>query len=362
MGSAPRNLIGCICLLALFCACGTGKDKNAGDMQPPAKVRVAAVTQGDIATEIQVSGTILPQRETFFGPRVSGRIGRFFVDEGDYVEKGTALVQLEQVRFELVKKEAEAAYHESLSSLKNAEKKLERQKDLFEKGIIDKERFDNTITEADLARARAEMARARFNSAVEDLKDSILKAPFSGFVVERKLNAGEMYSGRTGDYVFHLVDTSSVKVELNIIETKKRYIKTGNPVSVQVDAIPGRVFIGKIAVVNPLVDTTSRKFLVKIQLANPDRMLEPGMFARVRIPEERHPDVLLVPASAVIERDGRKLVFLARQGKAAARVVETGLVTPVLCEISDSDIKAGDPVIVDGFYALKDGTPLEVLK
>jgi len=359
MRKTSKNTIKFLCVLALLTyGCGANDDKGSGDTAKPARVRVAKVIKGDIETEIKVTGTILPDRETFIGPKVSGRIDRFFVDEGDFVEKGKPIVQLEQVRFDLMVKEAEASYHESLSSLKNLEKKLIRQKDLFKKGITDKERFDDIVTDVDLARARADMAKSRFNTAKEDMKDSVLNAPFSGFVVERKMNTGEMYSGRSGDYVFHMVDTNSVKVELNIIETKKRYIKTGKTVSVLVDAIPDKVFEGKIEVVNPFVDTASRKFLVKVKLDNPDLMLSSGMFARVIIPEEQHTGILLVPAVALIEREAGKLIFLAREGKAVARPVKTGLRTHEFSEISDGDIKEGDPVIIDGFYAVKDGTPI----
>jgi len=357
------KIIKFLCVLTLlFYGCGSDDDKDAEKADRSARVRIAKIIKGDIATEIKVSGTILPERETFMGPKVSGRIDKFFVDEGDFVEAGQPLVQLEQVRFDLILKEARASYNESRSSFKNVKKKLVRQKDLFEKGIIDKERFDDIVTEADLARAREQMAESRFNSAKEDMKDSILKAPFSGFVVERRMNTGEMYSGRANDYVFHLVDTKSVKVELNIIETKKRYLKEGKTVSVLVDAIPGKVFEGKVDVINPLVEPASRKFLVKIKMENPDLMLESGMFARVSIPEEQHIDVLLVPAQALIERDGKNLIFLARQGKAVARVVQIGLRTHAFSEVTDGDIKPGDPVIVDGFYAIKEGSPLTIEK
>ncbi len=363
MRKTSKNRLIIFCALTLlFYACGSKDDNGSVDKDRSARVRVGKVVKGDIATEIKVTGTILPDRETFIGPKVSGRIDKFFVDEGDFVKQGSPLVQLEKVRFNLMYEEAEALYNESIFSLKNHENKLVRQKDLFERGITDKERFDDIVTDVDLAKARAEVSKSRYNKAKEDMKDSVLTAPFSGFVVERKMNTGEMYSGRSGEYVFHLVDTSSVKVELNIIETKKRYIKTGKTVSVLVDAIPGKVFEGKIEVVNPFVDTVSRKFLVKVKMDNPDFMFESGMFARVSIQEEQHSGVLLVPAAALIEREGKKLIFLAMGGKAVARVVKTGLSTHELSEISDGDIKEGDPVIIDGFYAIKDGSPLLIEK
>jgi len=357
------NIIRILCVLILLVyGCGSKEDSAKDEKVRPSTVKVAEILKGDITTEINVTGTILPVRETFIGPKVSGRIDELFVDEGEFIKAGEPLVQLEQVRFDLMYKEAESSYQESLASLKNLKKKLTRQKDLFEKGITDKERFDDIVTDVDLAMARKEKELSRFNNAKEDIKDSVLKAPFSGFVVERKMNAGEMYSGNSGEYVFHLVDTSSVNVELNIIETKKRYIKVGQTVSVLVDAIPDKVFEGKIAVVNQLVDTASRKFLVKIKMDNPDFMFESGMFARVSIPEEKHTGVLLVPTAALMEREGKKLIFLARGGKAESRSVDTGLSTHEFTEITDGDIKSGDSVIVDGFYAVKDGSPIAVNK
>ncbi len=363
MRKNSKNIIRILCVLTfLVCGCGSKDDKSKEENVRPSTVKVAEVLKGDIATEINVTGTILPDRETFIGPKVSGRINEFFVDEGDFIKEGEPLVQLEQVRFNLMYKEAEASYQESLTNLNNLKKKLTRQKDLFEKGILDKERFDDIVTEVALAKSREEKERSRFNNAKEDIKDSVLKAPFSGFVVERKMNAGEMYSGGSGEYVFHLVDTSSVKVELNIIETKKRYIKSGKMVSVLVDAIPNKVFEGKVEVVNPLVDTASRKFLVKIKMDNPGFMLESGMFARVSIPEEKHTDVLLVPTAAILEREGEKMIFLVRAGKAESRPVNTGLSTHEFTEVTDGDINPGDPVIIDGFYAVKDGSPIAAEK
>ena len=92
---------------------------------------------------------------------------------------------------------------------------------------------------------------------------------------------------------------------------------------------------------------------------NPGFILESGMFARVSIPEEKHTDVLLVPTAAVLEREGKKLIFLAREGKAESRLVHTGLSTYEFTEVTDGDIKPGDPVIVDGFYAVRDGSPID---
>lgn len=324
----------------------------------PTEVKIIKAFRGDIYTEIHATGTILPKHESYIGPKVSGRIEKFYADEGDFVQKGNPLLSLEQVRFKLAFSEAQAAHKENLAQLKNMELKLERKKVLFEKGIIDREIYDDIATEVELTRARVDTSRPRLDRAEENLKDSILYAPFTGFVVEKKMNTGEIFSGVSNEYVFHLVDTGTVRVEVNIFETKKRYVKTGQIVSVSVDAIPGKMFEGEITVVIPLIDAASRKFLVKIELANQDFRLESGMFARVRIPEKKRMGTLLVPAGAVVERDAGKVVFVANDALTASeKNVGTGLMTPEHVEIL-SGIEEGDRIIIEGIYAVRDGTPL----
>ena len=344
-------------LLLFFQACSSSSSEKQKEKVRPAGVKVIKVRKGEISTFIQATGSISPSHESYIGPKVGGRIEKFFADEGDFVEKGSRLVCLEQVRFRLALKEARAAYKESSANLKNFELKLRRKKELFKTGIVDKEMFDDLATDVELVRARADMARSRLEKAEEDMKDSVLYAPFSGFVVERKMNTGEIFSGMSNEYVFHIVDTGTVRVEVNIFETKKKYIKTGQKVSVRVDAIPEKMFAGRITVVNPLVDTASRKFLVKIEMPNPDLALESGMFARVNIPAEKRTQTLLVPAGAVVEREGKKVLFVADAQTAVEKNVTIGLRTHELFEVLDG-IKEGDSVIVDGLYSVKNGTPL----
>jgi HlyD family secretion protein len=360
MSQTPRGLVLFFTGILLLCAaCGSNSADEQKESLRPTEVKVVEAQRGDIATVIQATGTISPNHESYLGPRVAGRIEIFFADEGDFVEQGAPLLNLERVRFELALNEARAACAESRSAQKNVELKLKRNQELLARGVINKEAFDDMATENELARARADMARSRLERAEEDYKDSVLHAPFAGFVVERRMNTGEMFSGMPNEYVFHLVDTCTVKVEVDVFETKKQYVVPGKATVVAVDALPGRKFEGRISVVNPLVDRTSRKFLVKIEIPNPNFELESGMFARVEIPEEQSAGTLVVPAGAVIERQGRKVVFVAEAQRAVERAVFTGLTTAERVEIR-AGLQPGERIIVDGLYAVKDGTPLKI--
>jgi len=360
MDAIKKSVLFVACIFCLFMtACGSNNADVQKENVRRVGVKVAPVTKGDVTTIIQTTGTISPKRETYIGPKVGGRIEKFYVDEGDFVKKGTPLVRLEQVRFSLALEEARASHEENTAQLKNLSRKLKRKKLLFNKGILDRDAFADIETEVELARARAAMATSRLDHAKEDKKDSVLYAPFDGFVVEKKMNTGEMFSTAANEYVFHIVDTGTVEVEANVFETKKQYITFGKKVSITVDAIPEKVFTGKITVVNPFIDTFSRKFLVKIEIPNADFALESGMFARIRIPEEKSLGTLLVPANAIVEREDRKVLFVAEAETARARPVTTGLMTHETVEIL-TGVTEHERVIVDGLYAVKDGSPVVI--
>lgn len=361
MGTKPYEVLRAftvVLLMSLCCACGSADNAETAN-QTPTKVALAPVVQDDISTYIQATGSISPRAETFIGPKVNGRIEAFFADEGDFVEKGDPLVRLEQIRFTLDLKQARAAHEENTANLKNLKRTLKRKNELFEKDVIDKQVIDDLQTQVELARARADMSASRLATAGVNLQDSVLYAPFSGFVVERRMNRGEMYAARSNEYVFHLVDTSVVEVEVDIFETKKRFVSVGEAVSVTVDAFAEKNFSGTITVVNPLIDPASRKFLVKIEVTNPDYLLEPGMFARVAITEHTTEKAVLVPARAVLERDGKKVVFTVEEARARKRPVSIGLSTYRRVEITEG-VSPGEQVIVDGLYAVKDNAPVTV--
>jgi len=351
-------------LCALLCAavaggCGSGETGGSDRDVRITPVTVAPVVLATIETRMQLTGTIQPDIETFIGPKVGGRIEKFFADTGDFVQEGSPLLQLETVRFELAAREAQAALEETRKNLAHLENTLQRNHKLFETGILDKQLLDDTVTSAALARARADMARARYERARIDLQDATLLAPFSGFVVERRMNAGEVCSAVPGEYIFHLVDPSTVILELNIIETKKQFITAGKKVEVMVDALPGTVWIGTISVINPLIDPASRKFLVKVSIPNDGFALEPGMFARVSIPEHTRANALVVSSRSVIERDERMIAFVADAAQARLRVLELGLTTPEQVEVL-SGLQEGEQIIEGGLFALQDGTRIRI--
>ncbi|KPJ56365.1 MAG: hypothetical protein AMJ42_05415 [Deltaproteobacteria bacterium DG_8] len=251
----------CSFLIALGCDSNGAKTATK---EPVIPILATKLKRGDIASSIYTTGTIFPKQESMISPKTSGRIEKLYVDEGSRVEKGQPLVELEQERLRIVVKEAKASLKEAKAQLKNLEATLQRSQKLFEEGVIDSQRFDDVTTERDLAEARVQRAKANLERAQQDLKDSIITAPFAGFVVDKMMNEGEMATTMPPSNIFHLVDTSSVKIECGITEEKRSSITVGKKVVIELDAYPDEVFTGKITTVNPMVDINSRTFKIKI--------------------------------------------------------------------------------------------------
>jgi len=360
-------LITCALLLP-NCSSNRGDTKEVQEEKGIA-VEVVRAVRGDIASSINTTGTVYPRQEAYLSPKIGGKIEKIFVDEGDRVTKGQPLVRLEQTKLIMAKNEAEANLNTVKSELRKAELSLEnlnrtmkRNEELYKQGIIDEQLYDNTKTDFlnaeaqfHLSSARLEQAKAQLDQAVQDLKDSIMYAPFSGFVVDKMMNEGEMVYAASPSQVLHLTDINSVKIECGIAEVEKKYIHVGKEAVIEVDAIPGEKFKGEITTVNPFIDQNSRTFMVKIEIPNPGHKLVSGMFARIKIVKEAKKEAILVPLRSVIEREGKKVVFVAANGQ--ARMV------PVLLGINDmkttevvNGLKGGELIVSEGFYALSNGS------
>jgi RND family efflux transporter MFP subunit len=357
-GEGMRYLITLLCFTLVALGCGSNSDEME-KKETVVSVITTNVKRGDISSFIYTTGAIFPKQESMISPKVSGRIEKLYVDEGDRVKKGQPLAILEQERIRIGVKESEASLKETEAQLKNLQATLKRNQKLFEEGVIDSQRFDDTTTERDLAEARVQRAQAVLERIQQDLKDSIIVAPFDGFIVEKMMNEGEMATTMPPSNIFHLVDTSSIKIECGITEEKKKSIKVGEEVLIEVDAYPDDVFTGKITTVNPKVDADSRTFKIKIELPNPVFRLEIGMFTRMKIIEYKSKGALLIPQRVIVEDNESKKVFVVVNSRAVEKPITTGIINHDIVEVTEG-LNEGDVVVTEGFYALKDGIKVQV--
>ena len=357
--------------------CGSGKEETALTSEERfASVRVVKVKRGDIASYIFATGTLAPRQESRLGPKIEGRVEKIYADEGDWVEKGEPLVKLEQDTYLIAVREAEAALKTARAQLEKAEVNLKnitkdwkRLSALYQERAISEQRYDKMETDYDSAQAELKFCQAQVKEkeanlamARQNFKDTITYAPFSGFVVEKLMEEGEVSNWVTYQWeVFHLQDISTVKIECPIAETKIPFLYPGKETEIEVDAYPEETFTGKITALNPKVDAHSRTFIIKIEIPNKNFKLKAGMFARVKIAEEERQKVLQIPNEALLVKGERHIVFKVKDGVATTQSVQLGISDGRRVEAMDG-LKEDELIVVEGLYALKEGTKVKIFE
>jgi membrane fusion protein (multidrug efflux system) len=152
-----------------------------------------------------------------------------------------------------------------------------------------------------------------------------------------------------------------VKTEIGLPEVHLARINIGNPVEVKIDTYPGITFTGKISTINPMVDSVSRAFKIKVEIPNKDHRLKPGMFARVKIYPEIHKDALIVPFKSVMKREGNTVVFVVEGDRVRLRAVTAGINNEREIEVIDG-LGEGEEVVIEGHYGMADKTKVRVLR
>ncbi len=211
---------------------------------------------------------------------------------------------------------------------------------------------DIRAAQATVAQNQAAVALAR-----QQIANAAIRSPIDGVISERLTEPGQLATPAAP--VARVISLDTVYFEAQVPETAISQLRAGLPVSVNVDAYPGRSFSGKIARLNPSGNATSRTFSVRINLPNGKGLLRPGMFARGAVIAERRQGVV-VSKDAIIPLDGKYQVFVAgTDNKAALRTVTVGIETPQTTEVT-TGLREGERVIIAGQDGLKDGAPISI--
>lgn len=247
---------------------------------------------------------------------------------------------------------ANANYQQALAELRQAEANEARYRDLVQSGDTAMITYEQYRTARDTARARAnaaketldaqvntarqnnqaiasanasvEAARTQVEIARQEVSDTIVRAPFSGFVTARDVAVGEFVS--SADVIATIIRSNPIKIQMQVAENDVPAILVGRGVSIQVDAYRERRFAGTVSAISPAIDVNSRSFVVEARIENPDNALRSGMFATARINREGGSTGVFVPKSAVYNHvpTGSFRSFVIVEGVAKLRTVQLG--------------------------------------
>src|SRR5262245_38866608 len=345
-------------------------------------IETEIVTTAPIAGGISATGKILvpEDRTAVIGPVNEGRTVKLYAGPGSRVRKVQKLAALESADID----QAEADYLKALADSENARRSAaaeirlaqqtyDRTKALYEKTVVPGKNLQSAEHDLELAKAnadnnlastRATLTAARRHLLILGLSDSAidalakkpglaatfsLNAPIDGIVVERNANIGATVG--TDASVFKIIDISRVWVDANVFEKDLPRVRNGQPVKVTVTAFPGTTFSGKVILINSVVDPDSRTLKVRTEVSNPDGRLKPDMFANVEIITDVNSAGVSIPQSAVLEDNGKSVVFVADGQSYKQRQVQLGIKSGDRVAIVDG-LNSGDRVVVKGNYLL----------
>jgi membrane fusion protein (multidrug efflux system) len=184
-----------------------------------------------------------------------------------------------------------------------------------------------------------------------------LRAPFSGIIGLRSVSMGDYV--KEGADLVNLESIDPLKVDFRVPEIYMRQVKVGQPLQVQLDALPGRTFEGKVFAVNPLIDAAGRSVVIRAMVRNPDTSLRPGMFARVRLITRDAQDALVLPEEALVPQGDQQFVYRILDGKAVRTKVDVGQRRDSKVEILNG-VDKDDVVVTAGQLKLRDGAPVNI--
>lgn len=295
--------------------------------------------------DIRAVGTLRANEAVIVSPEIAGRIQSVRFAEGDEVKAGDVLVELDAAILK-----AELAKAQSDLTLANANH--QRALTLARQGTGTLRARDEAVAAHQAAEANVALAQAR-------LEKTTIVAPLSGVVGLRAVSVGAYVT--PGDRIVELADIDPIKVDFRVPELVLASLRTGQPIRVTVDAVPGRTFEGEIYAIDPIVDANGRAVRLRARLPNKDRTLFPGLFARVQIVVDRRENSVLIPESAVFARGKERLVYRVVDGRAVQTLIELGQRSPGRVEVV-SGLDADATVITAGHQQVRDGARVEIVR
>src|SRR5205823_4784113 len=389
---------------------------------PEVEVVRATAEGGNVGGSVVLTATgyIIPHHRIEANSKVTGRVAWIGVEKGDQVKEGQVLVRLEDQEFRAQYDQARGAADSAraqLEQLQNGSRPeeilqmehnlsearataandkitLDRTKNLVAQGVLSQQALDDASArfeasqqrahsleqihrlaeigprQEEISRAKGALIQAEGQAAYakEQLNATVIRAPITGTILERSAEKGELLTGQFASQarpVFSLANLNDIQVELDIAQDDFAKLGPKQKADVSVDAFPDRKYKGEIAEISPEANRQKATVQVKVQILNPDDYLRPEMNSTVRFLADQPIQAAIsqrlgvfVPSTAIRDREGKKIVFIAFKGKALAR--EVRVVAPRSGGQLVEGLNGGEDVITSTAQDLKDGDKVKI--
>jgi RND family efflux transporter MFP subunit len=334
----------------------TSADKPPTLTLPPVTVEDAPVEIRMMPRLLTLTGSVTADRQSEVAANVAGRVVATPIERGRLVKAGEtlAIVDSKAAAFSVAASAAQAEL--ATTQVAQAEEDCARSERLFKEAAISEAEFNRQKTQCKTQLLQATSMRAQAELQAKLAGDTIIRAPFSGAIGERYVNAGEYV--QPASKVASIYAFDPVRVTVSVPEPAVGKVKEGQKLDLQVASEPERTFPATVVYMSPALRASTRDLVVEAKAPNPDGALRPGMFATVELTvgEEKLPTV---PNDAVVTEGTVKKIYLAREGKAFEMVVRTAVKKDGRTAIIET-LNEKDRVIRRPPPGLRDGAPVVI--
>jgi len=346
-------VISCLVVSCFGCGGKQAEEEVKAPDVPTITADTAPVARKTLVEEVTVRGSVAAVRneDVKVSALVAGRVNAVTVGEGDSVRQGQVIAELDRQPLEDQRRQAAASVEQARAQVENARLNLQRNQQLFERGIAAGKEVEDARAQMASAQAALEQATATLNTASRNIERAAIRSPISGQVVKRMVSVGEQVDGTAAQPIAEIANLDRVEVAANAVAGYLPRIKVGQPATVTSDALPDRTFSGSVLAIAPAVDATTNAGLVRVRIANAQRSLKVGMFVEAHIELAEHANALVVPPAAVVKRENGASVYVVTGDTAQRTDVKIGLEKPDAVEIL-SGVTEGQIVLTSSVYGL----------
>jgi len=353
MGVAVGGLIALIIVIVGIKGLQIGKMMSTPNVMPPTTVSSATVKEEDWAPTLSAVGSLSAVQGAIIAAELGGVVSEIKFENGGVAKKGDVIMKLD------------ASQEEALLRSSEAEAELARQ---------DLERTRGLASEKVVSKAELDAAESKFNrlnAVVDQMRSNIRKktlvAPFDGQLGIRQVNVGQMINA--GQQVVPLTSLDALFADFALPQQYLGQLKPGLEVHVTTDALPGRVFGGKLTAINSMVDSSTRNITLQATLENPDHALRPGMFAKAEVTLPEKHKTLVIPGSAISYAPFGDSVFVIDKQKDDKTGKESQVIRQQFVRVGEArgdfvaitqGLKAGEVVVGTGVFKLRNGMTVTV--
>jgi RND family efflux transporter MFP subunit len=339
-------------------------------------------SQADVV--LTASGYVVAQRQAAVASKGTGRLEYLGVEEGDQVRQGQVIARLEHNDVDALLSQARANLNVSRAGLETAKAELrdaqlayERQKQLLQGELVAQAEVDAAQARYDRAVAGINSAEAGINAAIAfvhgaevQVENTNIRAPFDGTVLTKNADVGEVVapfgsSSNARAAVVSIADMTSLEVEADVSESNIERIRTGQPCEIVLDAYPQVRYKANVGKIVPTADRAKATVLTKVKFTDRDSRVLPEMSAKVtflaKAPEGDAPSqpIIAVASESVLNRDGRKVVFVISNDELVEKEIEVGGSVGSNVEVR-SGLAAGERVVLNPLEKFASGTKVKI--